>query len=283
VYERKVIVTAALTGGLHRKAAHPALPEQPAEIAQAAYEAFQEGAAIAHIHARDPEGNPSGEPGIYKEIHDQIRAKCNIILQDTTGGGPNLTLEERIQGVIQSGPEMASLNMGTLVRIHAPGALRNTVFRNTRDDIEAFARAMLGRGIKAEMEVYSHAMLDEVENLIEQGLVKPPYCINLVMGMRYMGAERATPKNLVSLVEFLPPDSIFNVCAVGKDQLLITTLGLLMGGNVRVGMEDNIYYRKGELARSNAQLVARTVRIIKELEIEPASPDEARQMLGISF
>jgi len=279
--ERKVIVTAALTGGLHGKSAHPALPEQPEEIAKAAHEAVQEGAAIAHIHARDPEGKPTGDPTIYREIHDRIRAKCNIILQDTTGGGPNLTLEERIQGVVEAGPEMASLNMGTLVRIHAPGALRNTVFRNTRDDIEAFARAMLEKGIKPEMEVYGHSMLDEVENLIEKTLVTPPYYINLVMGMRYMGAERARPKNLISLIEFLPRDSIFNVCAVGKDQLIITTLGLIMGGNVRVGMEDNIYYRKGELAKSNAHLVARSVRIIRELELEPASPEEGREILGI--
>ena len=279
--ERKVIVTVALTGGLHRKAANPALPEQPEEIAQAAYEAYQEGAAIAHIHARDPDGDPTGDPDVYRDIHERIRARCPLILQDTTGGGPNLTLEERIQGVLQAGPEMASLNMGTLVRIHAAGALRNTVFKNTRDDIEAFAAAMAEKGIKPEMEVYSHAMLDEVENLIEKKLVRPPYYINLVMGMRYMGAERATPRHLFSLVQFLPHGSIFNVCAVGRDQLLITTLGLLLGGNVRVGMEDNIYYRKGELAKSNAQLVARTVRILRELELEPATPDEAREMLSL--
>ncbi len=279
--QRKVIVTVALTGGLHSKSAHPCLPEQPEEIAQAAYEAYQEGAAIAHIHARDPHGVPTGDPAIYKDIHQRIRQRCPLILQDTTGGGPNLTLEERIRGVLEAQPEMASLNMGTLVRIHAPGALRNTVFKNTRDDIEAFAAAMAEKGIKPEMEVYSHAMIEEVENLIEKKLVNPPYYINLVMGMRYMGAERATPKHLLSLIHFLPQGSIFNVCAVGRDELLITTLGMLLGGNVRVGLEDNIYYRKGELAQSNAQLVARTVRIMRELEFEPASPEEARTMLGL--
>jgi len=279
---RKVIVTAALTGGLHGKAQVPALPETPEEIAREAIACSREGAAIVHIHARDPGGNPTGDPGVYRDIHERIRRHSDMILQDTTGGGPNLSLEERIQGALEAGPEMASLNMGTLVRIHAPGALKNTVFKNTRDDIEAFARAFRQRGIKPEMEAYSHAMLAEVENLIEKGLVEPPYWVNLVMGMRYMGAEPARPQNLISLIGMLPPQSLFNVCAIGRDELILTTLSILLGGNVRVGLEDNIYYRKGEPAESNAQLVGRTVRILRELEMEPASPDEARAILGLA-
>ena len=278
---RKVIVTVALTGGLHSKSANPNLPEQPQEIAKQAHDAFNEGAAVAHIHARDPEGKPSADSDVYRRIHDLIRDRCDIILQDTTGGGPNLSVQERVRAVLDAEPEMASLNMGTLVRTRAKGDYRNTIFRNTTDDIEAFAKAFQERNIKPEMEVYSHAMFRDVENLIEKGLVKPPYAVNLVLGMAHQGAEPAAPKTLISLIDFLPPQSVFNVCAVGKDQLPMTALSALLGGNIRVGMEDNIYYRKGELAKSNAQLVARSVRILRELGMEPASPNEARSMLGL--
>ena len=279
--ERKVIITAALTGGLHDKSVNPALPEQPGEIAEAAAGARAAGAAIVHLHARDPDGRPTGDAAIYREIHRLIRSRCDVIIQDTTGGGPNLSVAERIGAVIEAGPEMASLNMGTLVRTRSPGPERNTIFRNTTDDIEAFARALLEQGIKPEMEVYSHSMLREVENLISEGLVEPPYWINLVLGMAHQGAEPATAKNLISLVDFLPPGTLFNVTAVGRAQLPMTTLSVLLGGNARVGMEDNTYYRRGEPARSNAQLVERSVRIIRELGLEPASPDEAREMLGL--
>ena len=279
---RKVVITVALTGGLHGKKANPAIPEQPEEIAKAAYDSFNEGAAIAHIHARDPEGRPTADSAIYRRIHDLIRERCDIVLQDTTGGGPNLTVEQRISAVLDAGPEMASLNMGTLVRTQAKGEHRNTIFRNTTDDIESFAKALLEHNIRPEMEVYSHAMLREVQNLIAKELVKPPYPVNLVLGMVHQGAEPATPQTLISLINFLPEGCLFNVCAVGRHQLPITTLAALLGGNIRVGLEDNIHYRKGESAQSNAQLVARSVRILRELEMEPASPEEARAMLGLA-
>lgn len=279
---RTVIVTAALTGGLHTRAANPNLPEQPDQIAADAYACFNEGAAIAHLHARDTKGQPSADPAIYRDIHDRIRAQCDLILQDTTGGGPNLTVEQRIQAVLDAEPEMASLNMGTLVRTRSPEPYRNTVFRNTTDDIEAFARALSERNIKPEMEVYGHSMFRDVDNLIAKELVRPPFWINLVLGMVHQGAEPATPQTLSSLIDFLPDNSRFCVCAVGRAQLPITTLAALLGGNVRVGMEDNIYFRKGELAASNAQLVARTVRLLRELGLEPATPAEARHQLGLA-
>ncbi len=137
-------------------------------------------------------------------------------------------------------------------------------------------------GIKPEMEVYSHAMFREVNNVIEKGLVERPYYINLVLGMRYQGAVDATPKYLNSLIDFLPEGTLFNVTAIGPAQLPLTVMGMLLGGCIRVGMEDNIYYRKGELAKSNAQLVARAVRIARELNKEPATPDEARKILGLN-
>jgi 3-keto-5-aminohexanoate cleavage enzyme len=278
----KVIVTAALTGGQHTKSVNPNLPEQPDEIAKDAIDCCAEGAAVAHIHARDAQGRPTADSAVYRRIHELIRGRCDIILQDTTGGGANLTVAERILAAVDAGPEMASLNMGTLVRTRAEGPYRNTIFQNTTDDIEAFAKAMLEKNIKPEMEVYSHAMFREVANLIAKGLIKPPYIVNLVLGMAHQGAEPADAKTLISMIEFLPPGCLFNVCAVGRAQLPLTTMSAILGGNVRVGMEDNIFFRKGEPAQSNAQLVKRSVKILRELGMEPATPDEAREIFGMT-
>jgi 3-keto-5-aminohexanoate cleavage enzyme len=274
---RKVMITAALTGGFHGKEANPKLPEQPDEIAQAAFECYQAGACIAHIHARDREGKPTPDVEIYRDIKKRIREKCNIILSFTTGGGPNLTPEQRIQSAFAD-PEIGSLNMGTMVRTRWG---EGTLFLNTRSQIEQWAQILRDRGIRPELEVYSHSMFIDVENLIEKGLIEPPYIINLVLGMTHQGALPATEKNLVSLIEYLPSDTLFNVTIVGRMQPLLTTLGILLGGNPRVGFEDNVYYHKGVLAESNAQLVSRTVRIIKELDLDIATPEEARKQLGL--
>lgn len=278
--EDKVIITVAQTGAwpLVTKGLNPNLPEQPDEIAESAYACYQEGAAICHIHARDKEGKSTGTREVFQEIHDRIRSQCNIILQDSTGGGPNLTFEQRIE-CLHAKPEMASLNMGSLMRVS--GQYKGIAFANLREDIETYVTRMKDLKIKPEMEVYSHAMFREVENLIKKGLVEKPYYINLVLGMTYQGALDATPKHLHSLIEFLPEDAIFNLTAVGAAQLPLTTLSMILGGCIRVGMEDNTYYRKGELAKSNAQLVARAVRIARELNKEPATPDEARKILGM--
>jgi 3-keto-5-aminohexanoate cleavage enzyme len=279
--EDKVIITVAQTGAwpLASKALNPNLPEQPEEIAESAYACYQEGAAICHIHGRDKEGKSTGAKEVFQEIHDRIRAKCKIILQDSTGGGPNLTLEQRIE-CLHAKPEMASLNMGSLMRVS--GQFKGIAFANLREDIEVYVTRMRNMGIKPEMEVYNHAMFREVENLIKKGLVEKPYYINLVLGMTYQGALDATPQYLNSLIEFIPQDAIFNVTAVGSAQLPLTTMSMVLGGCIRVGMEDNIYYRKGELAKSNAQLVGRAVRIARELNKEPATPDEARKILGLN-
>ena len=276
--EDKVIITVAQTGALVTKSMNPGIPEQPGEIAESAYACYQEGAAICHIHGRDKEGKTTGSKEVFQEIHDKIRSKCNIIVQDSTGGGPNLSFEQRIE-CLQAKPEMASLNMGSMMRVS--GQYKGTPFANMREDIEAYVARMKGLGIKPEMEVYSHAMFREVENLIQKGLVEKPYYVNLVLGMMYQGAVDATPKYLNSLIDFLPQDAIVNVTPVGVAQLPLTTMAMILGGCLRVGMEDNIYYRKGELAKSNAQLVARAVRIARELNKEPATPDEARKILGL--
>lgn len=275
----KVIITAALTGGIHDKSAHPKLPEQPGEIIGAALDCYNAGAAIVHLHARDMEGRPTSDMEVYKEIHAGIRSACPVIIQDTTGGGANLTVEQRIK-VVEAKPEMASLNMGTMVR--TTGGNKGTVFLNTREDIEFYITEMNRHGVKPEMEVYNQTMMEEVDRIIQKGLLTPPYVVNMVLNMPYQGALRGSARNLVSLVDgYLPKNTLFTVTAIGQTQLPLTTMSMLLGGNVRVGLEDNIYYRKGELARDNAQLVERAVRIARELEIEIAGPDEAREILGL--
>ena len=278
---RKVIITVAQTGGFHGKEANPNLPEQPEEIAKSTYDCWNEGAAIAHIHVRDKQGKPTGDPEITSYAFQLIREKykCDIVLAVTTGVGPQSTVEERIKSVITTPPpEMASLNMGTMARTRWG---EGTIFLNTRSQIESFAKAMLEREVKPEMEVYSHAMMRDVENLVQKELVKKPYYINFVLGMTHQSALAATVKDLISVNEYLIPDAIFLVSAIGPAQLPLTTMSVLLGGHVRVGMEDNIYYAKGVLAESNAQLVARSIRIIKELGYEIATPNEAREILGL--
>jgi len=274
----KTIITVAQTGALTQKSQNPSLPDQPPEIADSAYACFNEGAAVCHIHARDAGGENTSEISVFQDIHARIKAKCNIVIQDSTGGGPNLTQEQRIN-CLKADPEMASLNMGTLMRVAGP--YKGIPWSNMPEEIEHYLGEMTRRGIKPEMEVYNHAMLYEVHRLVAQGLVQKPYYINIVLGMRYQGAEPATPETLFSIMQKLPPDSIFNITAVGPAQTRLATMGMILGGCARVGLEDNIYYRKGELAKSNAQLVARIVRIAREIGLEPATPDEARLYLGL--
>lgn len=274
----KVIITVAQTGAITNKSLNPNVPEQPEEIATSAYACFNEGAAICHVHARDPQGGNTSDISIFKGIHQRIRDKCNIIIQDSTGGGPNLSQDERIM-CLQAGPDMASLNMGTLMRISGP--YKGVPWSNMPHEIDYYVDEMTKLGIKPEMEVYSHAMLGEVRRVIAEKRVAEPYYINIVLGMRYQGAEPGNFDTLTSIVRQLPQGCIFNCTGVGPAQTSLGVQSMLLGGCVRVGLEDNIYYRKGELAQSNAQLVARMVRIARELGKEPATPDEARRYLGL--
>jgi 3-keto-5-aminohexanoate cleavage enzyme len=275
----KVIVTASLNGAFVSKEMNPSVPEQPDEIAQASLECFNAGAAIVHIHARDEQGRPCGTKEKFAEIQDAVKTKCKeVIVQFSTGGGTNLTIEERVS-CLDADPEMASLNMGTLMRQTGPNA--GQPFSNFTKDIEAWAAKMKAMKIKPEMECYSQSMYRDVHNLIKKDLIEPPYYINFVLGMMHQGAIEATPDTLVSMYQFLPQNAYFNTTATGAAQLPLTTMGMIMGGCARVGLEDNIYYRKGELVKSNAQLVERTVRIARELNLEPATPDEAREILGV--
>ena len=273
----KIIITVAMTGALVTKKQCPDLPEQPDEIAQVAKACVDAGAAIAHIHGKDKQGQNTSDVEVFKEIKQKVREKSDVIIQFSTGGGPNLTQAQRIE-CLGARPEMASLNMGSLMRLS--GQWKGIPFSNMPDEIETFLNNMKEMGVKPEMEVYNFAMFREVNDIIKKGLVQPPYCINLVLGMRYQGACDATPKILTTMIDFLPDNAIFNCAAVGATQLPITTLNMLMGGCVRVGLEDNIYYGKNDIA-TNQRLVERTVRIARELGKEPMSPEEARAFLGI--
>ena len=274
----KVIVTVALSGAITNKKMNPNVPEQPEEIASNAQEVYNEGAAVVHIHARDPQGENTSDVKIFNDIKSRIRSNNNpVVIEFSTGGGPNLTQQQRLE-CLDAGPEMASLNMGSLMRIS--GKYKGVPWSNMPEEIEWYIGRMNELGVKPELEVYDHAMMRDVENIIAKGLLKPPFYCDLVLGMRYQGACDATPKIFLQMMDLLPQGTIVNCAAVGRDQLPLTTLSILMGGHARVGLEDNVYYGKGDLA-TNARLAARTVRIIRELGKEPATPAEAREILGL--
>lgn len=275
----KLIITCAITGGLHGKVANPNIPEQPDEQIQQTIDAWNAGAAIVHIHTRDEKGNSVQDVAKYKYIKDELRRRgCDIIVQNTTGGGIGMTNDERLCS-IEADPEMASLNMGTTN--YPMGGDKWFLASFSPADLIYFAEKMKARKVKPEMEVYNPAMLKDVRMLIEMGLIEKPYYVDFVMGMPAQNTMDATYKNLFFMIDQLPPDSIFNVCAVGRHQIPMTTFSILAGGNARVGLEDNIFYSKGELVKSNAQLVERTVRIANELQRPIASPAEARTILGL--
>jgi len=280
----KLIITVATTGAFQGKEANPNLPLRPEEIAKATHEAWNEGASIVHIHARESETNkPTSEPDILNEIDRRIREKkCDIIIQHSTAQDyiPRLEAGGRIKA-IEMNPEMASLDI-TIPRIITFGG-KESIYITTLPEIEHGAKAMLERGIKPELEIFNPVVMEDVYHLINKGFLKKPYWLCFVMGMRRINRAYMpySPRLLLQLVDSLPPDSIFSVMGVGADELPATTQSILIGGHLRVGFEDNVHYRKGELAISNSQLVARAVRIGRELGCEIASPDEARQMLNI--
>ena len=280
----KLILTVATTGAFQGKEANPNLPETPEEIAQTAYECWNEGASIVHIHARDPKTRKAtSDPDVLTEIDKRIREKkCDIIIQHSTASDyiPRLSEDKRIRA-IEMNPEMASLDI-TFTRLVTFGEKEN-IWIMTLPEIEAGAKAMLDRGIKPEMEIFNPVVMEDTYRLIEKGLLTKPYWYSFVLGMRRInrGYMAYSPKLLMQLIDVLPPDSMFSVMGVGSDELPATTLSILLGGHVRVGFEDNVHYKKGQLAESNAQLVARAASLGRELGCEIVSPAEARQMLGI--
>jgi 3-keto-5-aminohexanoate cleavage enzyme len=278
-----VVITCALTGGIHGKEANPNLPEQPDEIVEQGVAAAEAGAAILHVHARNPDGSNTMDPEIYGEIHERLCAQTDAVIQLTTGGSPRLAVAERLNTVFL-GPEMCSLNMG-LLNFFIRG--EQVFFANHRSDIERFAREIAARDIRPELEVYSAVMLEEVEHLIGLDILEPPYVINLVLHTPTQGGARGTPENLhdmVGRIRALPvawEDVRINVTSMGATQLPMTTIAMAMGFNVRVGMEDNVLYRRGEPLDNNALLVERSVRIAKELDRPVAAPEQARELLAL--
>jgi 3-keto-5-aminohexanoate cleavage enzyme len=277
-----LIITVSPGSNFQGKEANPAIPYSPEEIAESVYESWNEGAAIAHIHCRDNTSLPTNDPVIFREVDERIRGKnCDIIIQHSTALAlkPGTTIDDGMKS-IEADPEMATLSMGVGVLLYK-GQARITA--RSRYWIEDQAKLMMSKGIKPELEVYNMVMMEDVYDLVEKGLVAKPYWISFIMGMHRVNqnAIRYTPKALMYQIEALPMNSMFSVIGIGHDQLPATTLSILLGGHCRVGFEDNIYYKKGELAKSNAQLVARAAGIGKELGCKIATPKEARQMLGI--
>lgn len=288
----KLMVTVAPTGGMASKAQNPNLPTQPEEIAISVEKSFKAGACIAALHARRPDDQATCNDTIYRDINARIRDRCDIIINNSTGGGSSgdmlierpdglyeSSFEERLKGC-EAGAEMATFDGMTFVDVHGG---KEIIVTTPPTRCEKLVKRMLDRGIKPEWEVFSPThILQDLRRLIEKGYDKPPYYINMVLGADkgFQGAMPYSPEILKSMVDVLPPHSIWCVSAIGPAQLPATTQAMLLGGHVRVGLEDNNYYAKGQLA-TNEQLVARTVRIATELGIEIATPAEARHMLGL--
>jgi uncharacterized protein (DUF849 family) len=298
---RKVIVTCAITGSIHVPSQTPYLPITPDQIAENAIGAAREGAAILHLHARNPEtGQPTPDPEVFLQFLPRIKESTDAVINITTGGAQTMTIDERLAGPLRMKPEMCSLNMGSMnfglypmaSRIKEfkydwePGYLemsRGHIFRNTFADIERLLQTMRAHGTRFEFECYDVGHLYNLAHFLDRGLVQPPLFVQTIFGI--LGGIGTDPEDLLHMKRtadrLLGNDYSWSILGAGRHQFNLITMGAIMGGNVRTGMEDNIYLGKGELAQSNADLVAKTVRILRELSLEPATPDEARAMLGL--
>jgi 3-keto-5-aminohexanoate cleavage enzyme len=271
-----VIITAALVGAEVTLEQLPHLPVTAEQIADAAEGAAAAGAAIIHLHVRDAHGGPTQDADAFGAAILAIRERVDVIVQVSTGGAMGMSAEQRLQPVTHldghARPEMASLTTGSC-------NFGDEVFLNPLPEVELFARAMMERGVKPEVEVFEAGMIETAVRMSRAGQLPDPLHFNLVMGVP--GAVPATPRQLLNLVEALPLGSTWTVSGIGRGQLTMSAMGLVMGGHVRTGLEDNIYFRRGQQAESNAQLVARVARLAAELDRPIASPSEARELLGL--
>lgn len=289
-----VIICLASNGGIQGKESNENLPETADEIADSIYQAYKAGASMVHVHARNPENLPmcATTTDVWLDVNRKVRERCpDIIINNTTGGGPGMTMEERLS-CLDAGPEVASLNltpdMSKFVMKERKAPLPHPRPAVEYDEclpftyglVTQFADEMKKRRIKPELETYHPGGAWVMRHLIDEGMLDQPYWIQTVMG--YQTSSYPTVDNVMQILRELPEDSLWLCSGIGPFQLPLTTLATLMGGHVRVGLEDNIYYRRGEKARSNAQLVERAARIAHELNREVATPAEARQMLGLS-
>jgi len=289
---RKVIVCVAPTGGMARKQDNPNLPVTPMEIAESVVRSWESGASVAALHARNAAGEATCNPDVYAEINRLIRDRCDIVINNSTGGGTNgamirplqprfdeISFEERIKGAL-AGAEICTLDPQTII-----GSFdgREILMNTSPKRAEHLAKLFREKGIKPEWEVYSlDHILQDTARLIAAGYDDARHIINIVLGADrgFQGALPYTPRILQILVDYLPANSIFFVAGIGAAQLPATTHAILLGGHFRVGLEDNFYYSRGRLAR-NEELVARSVNIVRQLGHEPATPAEARAMMGL--
>ena len=297
----KVIVSCAVTGSIHVPSQSPHLPITPEQIAENALGAAGAGAAIVHLHARDPEtGRPTPDPEVFARFLPKIKARSDVVINITTGGGHGMTVEERTRAARTFKPELCSLNMGSmnfglfpvLDRIQEfkhswePEYLemtRDFIFRNTYKDIETIVRTLGAEGTRFEFECYDVGHLYNLAYFLDQGVVEPPLFVQTIFGI--LGGIGPEPENLLHMKatadRLFGDDYYWSILGAGRHQTNLVTIGAILGGSVRVGLEDSIYLAKGQLAESNADQVAKIVRILRELSLEMATADEARQMLSL--
>jgi Uncharacterized conserved protein len=271
--KNKVILTVAHTGAWPRKTDTPNVPLTPEEIADDAYECWKAGASVSHIHVRDDEGNPSMEFAKFEKAVKLIRERCNIVLNLTTSGGIGLTDDVRMKPFVELRTEMASYDCGSMNWMHS------AIFENHPRFLESLGTTMIECDVKPEIEIFDAGMIYNALYYLKKGVLKAPLHFQFVLGAP--GGMTATVENLVFLKSLIPDDCTWSALGIGKEHLTILYTALALGGNVRVGMEDNIFYAPGRLAVSNAEFVERTKRIITEFGKEVATPDEARQILGL--
>lgn len=299
---RKVIISCAVTGATHVPTMSEHLPITPAQIRDQAIEAAAAGAAIIHLHARDPhDGRPTPSPDIFRQFVPAIAEATDAVINITTGGSTRMTLEERLAYPLLAAPEMCSLNMGSMnFSIHPLAAkvsswrydwekgyvegMEDGIFRNTFKDIRHILLELGGRGTRFEFECYDLGHLYNLAHFVDQGLIKPPFFIQSVFGI--LGGMGADPENMTVMRAtadrlFGRENYHFSVLGAGRHQMPLVTMSAILGGNVRVGLEDSVYIAKGVKAESNAQQVRKIRRILEELSFEIATPDDARAMLGL--
>lgn len=298
----KIVISCAVTGGIHTPTMSPHLPITPEQIAEQSIEAAEAGAAIIHLHARVPEtGEPTGDPAVFQRFLPVIKQRTDAVVNITTGGSPKMTVQDRLAATIRFKPEMCSLNMGSMNFALFPAADRfsewkhdweepyvrgsdDFIFRNTFRDIAYILETLGGQGTKFEHECYDVGHLYSLAHFLDRGLVKPPFFVQMVFGI--LGGIGADLQNLMFMKEtadrLFGSDSFqWSVLAAGRHQMPFVTQAALLGGNVRVGLEDSLFIKRGQLAVSNAEQVRKIVRILAEIGHEPATPAEARAMLGL--
>jgi len=298
----KVIITCAVTGSIHTPTMSPYLPLTPDEVASQAIGAAEAGAAILHLHARDPkDGRPTPDPKVFMQFLPRIKQATDAVVNITTGGGHGMTLEERLAAPLQASPEMCSLNMGSMnfglfpmlqrykdfkhdwERQHLENS-RDFIFRNTFKDIEYILKNLgEAHGTRFEFECYDVGHLYTLAHFLDRKLVKPPLLVQSIFGI--LGGIGADPENLTHVkhvADKLFGDAYYwSILAAGRHQLPLVTMGAIMGGNVRVGLEDSLFIGKGQLAKTNADQVTRIRTILENLSLEIATPREARDMLAL--